>query len=340
MSEEVKMYSRRPFVSHAGPDENGYRQEVLVIKGIGNVVNIDDKGKTAQVEFAVPGRKYTSKGWINTDTKAFELAKEAFENGHAPLEFRIEQQRKAKDDTGKPIPAETPIYELMGADKDGNHKSMEETSKNTRRLLVGVASLNGEMEFSQDLTDPDEDPKYGTDSPTSARTNKSPVTMVSAPVTGNTPAGPSNAVESSPFTAINPDGTVNPGSYGAYAPIDMYLWIAHIENKSDEKGIELNLNDKRRKMLAHALLIYAGRIQMSLYSDGFNEPDREVGSYRNIINTMKGVIKEIHPLTPESISSKQAVDEWVKSVASETEQLMQWSLDNDSKELGLEDQNQ
>ena len=183
MADEVKMYSARPFVGLAGPDNEGFRQEVLVKKGVGQVVCIENRGKTAQVEIQIPGLEYNIKGWINTDTDAFRIAEEQYENGNAPIQWRLEQQRKAKNDKGDPIPKETPIYELLGKDENGHGGRMDLAKNNSRKLLVGVGKPDGEMFFSQELTDPAEDPQYGAGRPSSARVNKT----ASAPTPASIP---------------------------------------------------------------------------------------------------------------------------------------------------------
>lgn len=335
MTDEIKLYSARPFIAYAGPDPNGYRQEVLVNKGVGNVVGIDDRGKTAQIEIDVPQLEHHLKGWINTDTDAFRTAQEQFNNGQLPVAFRIEhQRRKANTKTKAPIPVETPIYELMGADKDGNNKDMQVTNANTRKLMVAIGLPDGELHFSQELTDPAEDPQFGQTQATSARVNKT--STVNNPNTVNTnnsnvimTAGPSNEFEATPSTALNPDGNANPGSYSVNAPIDLYFWLIELE----ADGVVPALPDARRRILAKSLLGGAAIIQSRLYDDELPIVDREVGSFKTIINTMKKVIKDIHPFTEEDISSKEAMKGWVVSIENSTIDIVDWAIKNANEAL-------
>ena len=330
MADEVKMYSARPFVGLAGPDNEGFRQEVLVKKGVGQVVGIENRGKTAQVEIQIPGLEYTIKGWINTDTDAFRIAEEQYENGNAPIQWRLEQQRKAKNDKGDPIPKETPIYELLGKDENGHGGRMDLAKNNSRKLLVGVGKPDGEMFFSQELTDPAEDPQYGAGRPSSARVNKT-ASAPTTPASTSGPAGPSNSVEIA-HTAINPDGYVNPGSYSVQAPIDIYFWLKgkEADNTTPELG------EKRTQILSSALIAAASEIQKDLYEGESEAVDREVSSFKLIIDTMKKVVDSSIPLTNDDIASHQTVQAWVNEVANQTESIIKWGLNNASTALGVE----
>ncbi len=331
MADEVKMYSARPFVGLAGPDSEGFRQEVLVKKGVGQVVGIENRGKTAQVEIQIPNLEYNIKGWINTDTEAFRIAEEQYENGNAPVQWRLEQQRKAKDDKGNPIPKETPIYELLGKDENGHGGRMDLAKNNSRKLLVGVGKPDGEMFFSQELTDPAEDPQYGAGRPSSARVNKTPTAspQTAGAVGGTAMAGPSNDVETA-FVAVNADGYANPGSYGVQAPIDLYFWLKGKESD----GTAPELGEKRTQTLASALLGAAGEIQQDLY-EGNTTVDREVASFKLIVETIQKTVDTLVPLTENDIVNRQSVQEWVDSVSNRAENIVKWGLHDVSVALDI-----
>lgn len=313
--EEIKSWSARPFVSHSGPDEKGYRQEVLVTKGVGTIKKIEDEGTTAKVTITVEGMKHPFGGWINTDTDAFRIAKQQYEN-NAPIAFRVEHQRRLKNTkTNVEIPKETPINELMGADENGRNPDMQLTGQNTKKLLVGLGIPNGEMFFSQELTDPNEDPQFGGNKPSSARVNKTPA----QPQAVQTDSVIPNGVETA-YAALTPQGNVNIGSYGVRAPIELYFWLSGKE----EDGSAPQLNQNKMRMLSQAMLSASGEIQLDLYYGELSAVDRQAASFKTIVDTMKSVVEHITPLTDEDTSSAENIQKWMEKIKEQTEKVIKW----------------
>lgn len=327
------LYFARPFVSLAGPDSNGYRAEVLVSKGVAQVTKIQERGDTAQVELTCPERNFPISGWINTDTDAFKLAKKALEAGNKPVAFRIETQRRLKNkNTGEPIKPETPIYELMGADSEGHNKNMATTNANTRKLLVAVGKPNQEMFFSQDLTNPDEDPNKYAGRPTSAR--NMPATQ---PTAGNGafPAGTHQAhsggfVEVQQWFGQNPTGEINPGSYGVETELDFYFWALELNEKKS-----LGLNETRAKILANALAAIAENLQVSVYNGRLDKADRNIGSYTRVRWILKKAIETDPNLSAADFKSQKTTNDYLSALSVRALELWRWGIENYAKSLGV-----
>lgn len=326
----AELFYAKPFISHAGANSDGVREEVLVQKGLAQVYEIKDNGNgSAQVVFNIPDREYpTQAAWINTDTDAFKLIKKAFDAGQKPLEFRIEWQRRKKSkNSNEPIKPETPIYELMGADENGKHKNMTMVGQNTRKLLVGVAKHGEEMLFSQDLTDPAEDPS-GDNGPTSARGQKHDKPVK---IGGSAQAHANGFCEVQPWFGQNPTGEVNPGSYGVETELDFYFWAMEQAAKHNVK-----LTEPQARMLANALANVAGELQVSMYNGKLDEPDRNIGSYTRVRWILKKIAETEYPLTAESMANKEAVTGWLSNVKSKAETLWRWAIEKYAASLGVE----
>lgn len=329
------LYFARPFVSHAGPNGHGFRAEVLVTKGVAQVTNIKDKGNTAQVELTVPERDHPVSGWINTDTDAFRLAKKALEAGQKPVAFRIETQRRAKNKkTNEPIDPETPIYELMGGDSDGKGKNMATTNANTRKLLVAVGKPGQEMFYSQDLTNPAEDPNYGGNRPTSARDMPAAAVRPSAG-NGAFPAGTHQAhagsfVEVQQWFGQNPSGEINPGSYGVETEIDFYFWALELSAK---RG--LGINEQRARILANALAGIAGRLQVEVYNGRLDTPDRNIGSYTRVRQIIKKTIEDDPDLDASSFKDQKSLSKFLDDVSVKSLAIWRWAIEAYAKSLGV-----
>lgn len=335
----TELYSVRPFVSHAGPDGNGVRAEVLVTKGIGTVVGIGKEyTSSAQININVPTLKLNDgiiAGWLNKyenydDSKSvdeqtinpeYQLALDAIESGE-PMEFRIEHQRRKKSKSDQSvISPETPIYELMGASPDGKGKQMNMVGDNTRKLLVGLGRPGEPMLFTQELTDPAEDPSSG--GPVSARTSHG--TTVPSTATAPTPQRHANGFnEVQPWVSQNPSGEINPGSYAVDAPIDFYFWLREYAEKYGVDG----LNDKRYKILASHLVRLADDLQLSVYNDRLDEPDRNIGSYREAKTLIRKTVDTVIPLTTDDVSSQKSIQAWVDRVYDQSLSIWRWSIED------------
>jgi hypothetical protein len=328
----AELYSVRPFVALAGPNGNGYRSEVLVSKGCGTIVAItNDNKKSAQVQISVPVlKKGNLSGWLNkysdkdgtVPNPMFTLAQSLLESGE-PAEFRIEHQRRPKSKSdNKPIDPETPIYELMGADENGKNKNMSMVNENTKKLLTGLARPGEQMLYTQDQTDPAEDPNSGGNYSTSARLNKSEEPKAATSPTPQTHAN--GFFEVQPWNAINPSGEVNPGSYAVDASLDFYFWVKKYAVEHDIQGLDLG---KRVRILAAHLTQLADDLQLAVYNGRLDEPDRSIGSYREVRLIIKQVATLLTPLTSEDVASKDAITNWINTVYDRSLELWKWSIE-------------
>lgn len=326
------LWSVKPFVSLAGEDGNGFRQEVLVQKGCGTVSNIDDKGHTVNVELTEPKLQYPLHGWINKTernsdelTAAYKVVKAHYESGE-PMDFRIEQQRLRKNKrTKQPIDPKTPIYELLGADENGNNKSTEAARDNTVKLLVGVGDPDGKMEFIQALTNPAEDPSSQGDRPTSALGRPVAARSQSAPVD-------MSQVERQPWVDRNPDGNVNPGCYGVETEMDFVFWITKYIHEHDVELGERNINT-----LAKLLMSLADKLQHRIYKGRMKDTNRNIGSYTRARWIIKNVIENYEPITAEAMESKSSLKEWKDQVGKRSLAIWSNALDYYTKLVDAND---
>lgn len=326
------LWSSRPFVSHSGPDSDGVRQEVLVTKGCGNVTEISDGEHSVNVTIEIPSLQYPVHGWINKTernsdklTPAFKIIQDAQSSGN-PIEFRIESQRRKKNKRTKDdIDPKTPIYTLMGADKDGHNKSMEMSNANTKKLLVGVGVPGGKMEFSQALTNPNEDPAGPGGGPTSALNNPA---IQSAPATSYAPAPVSGGyIERQPWIDRNPNGDVNPGCYGVETELDFIFWIS---KTAKENGVEFDM--KHTTILAKLLTKIADDLQLKIYNGEMEDVNRNIGSYTRARWLIKNVIENYLPISNNLLKSKADLTNWAERVKSRSLLLWRESL-SDYEEL-------
>jgi hypothetical protein len=325
------LYSARPFISHAGPNGDGVREEVLVTKGCGLITGIlKQTDESASVGVHVPTLQSDLSGWINKidkktgkPTEAFEVIQEAIKTGD-PVYYRIEHQRRpytyvhGQKGKGEPIDPKTPIYELMGADKDGKNKQMNLVGQTTKKLLVAVGFDEDDLKYSQALTDPREDPG-GNSGPTSAIGN---------PSIGNDTArgtkSPGSYTEVQPWFGLNPNGAVNPGSYAVDALIDYYFWV---RSYAGEHGMT-DLDNKRMKILASNLVILTDNLQIDVYRGGLEAPDRNIGSYREARDIVKKVATIVKPLSDVDVSSIESIKTWIDDVHKVSLEIWQWAIED------------
>lgn len=224
MSTKKKPDALPPFI---GKDGEG--SEVFVKRGKGIIENIMFKSerKVADVIITVEGFNYPEHGWIqvndaNDPTKKseiFELVQRAYDNNE-PVIYRLESQRKSKVD--KTIP----IQELR--------KTTEIAKENTVPIMASLKLANSEEPavFSVEaVTDPADDPVFSPGGRVSAmevnRRNAENKTQAPTPVQEPQQAPPRgaytqvpgsmSAMEGKPWERMNPDGTLNVGSYSVLA---------------------------------------------------------------------------------------------------------------------------
>jgi hypothetical protein len=326
----TELFIGKPFVSHDGgpaDDPNGFRAEVMVQKGIANIVSIEkrqskDHGGTAKV--TVHGENLNPKynggnigGWLNTDTEAFKIVEEQYKKGE-PIELRFEQQRLAKDaDTDEVISRETPMAELL-QDPTSHKNTSDQARRHVKKLLVGVAVPGGQMAFSQDQTSPAEDPS-GPGSVASAR-DRQPSAPAAMP---SQPRYAPETAESQPWKAYNPDGSLNPGSYGVHASLEFYFVI------SDQP---CETNDKQKTFLVNKLLNICDNLQLSWYEDKMDHADRNLASYLRARDIVKHVVEHDYPLSADALNTN-GIKEWIASVADKSAEIYQWAYEDYRRSL-------
>lgn len=287
------------FTSYDGPDDEGVRAEVHVQRGIGEVkdINPHENGKVAQIQIRTEGLKFAQKAWINMDTPQFKAVQEAYDN-RGTIEYRIESQRKLKNDSTKEAIARTlPIGELRA--------TTEIARDNTKTLLVGV---NGEL-TEEAVTHPKEDPSQAGRRPAAdpdiAKAATAASNAQSAPATqGNASrGGGSNLTEEPPFKEFNSDGTVNLGSYAVQAAVGAELFV---RKALTARNAAVSEDDVVH--YASISLAIADKIQAYVTKKG--RADRMATSHTRVRAFVYDVIEHFLPI-PE----KREVDgEWVAKV--------------------------
>lgn len=348
-------FQGRPFISHEAPDNEGFRPEVYVTKGTGIVKSItpykgnNDEIKTAQIAFEPGNLKYgdgTVSGWINMDEPAYEFAAKALETGEE-VAYRIENQRRKKDKrTGEPISPKTSMYELMGADENGNNKDMGLTGRTTKKKCVGVGPVDGDLIATGEiLTNPKEDPgpsgsrsAFGMDISELAPSN---VSAVPHEVThsGNLYKEPN------PWTSTRSDGSLNAGSYDVQIYYEFYFFLLEELKKNDvpvfmlasERAGEVEpagaFKENNLRVIVRQLLRAADYMQAVAYKTdedaGNRPPMRGIGSHARAREILMKTIEDFYPLT-ENFNSSEDVKKWLNSVKERAQEIYQWSIDEAS----------
>lgn len=282
------------FTSFDGPDEDGVRAEVYVQRGTGEVKDIapHENGKVAQIQIRTEGLRFAQKAWINTDTPQYKAIQEAYEN-RTPIEYRIESQRKLKNDSTKQaIPRDTPIAQLR--------ENTEIARENTKTLLVGV---NGEL-TDEAVTHPKEDPSQA-----GRRPAQDPDIAKAAAAPANTAAAPnytqprSGATEEPPYKEYNTDGTLNLGSYAVQAAVGAELFV---RKAFVAKGVEVD----EEEIVRYASISLAIADKIQAYVTKKPRADRMATSHARIRSLVYDVIDNFLPI-PDSHAGDE---EWVSKV--------------------------
>lgn len=214
----MERYSAAPITSFDGPDAEGVRAEVHVIKGVGTpkVAYDSESGKSTKYAFDVDNTKYAPGGWVPGESEIDEVIKKAMADG-VNLEFRIEKKRNGKLDKG-----------------DSRKLTMEEVAEiaktDKQATIRNIAAVKREDEdkwtFSKfAVTNPAEDPRDNFSGGTSALDytpeQLNAMTAKSAPA----PAGNSSNYSSRYNSMYDADGSLNAGSFGAGAPVSMMIFF-------------------------------------------------------------------------------------------------------------------
>jgi hypothetical protein len=309
-SEDSKQWSSKPFVAYDGGDgQGGSPAELLVIKGAGTVSKIDNKGKTAQVNMKVEGRKYDITGWINTDEEAFQIASEAYKTGDT-IQFRSEIQRKPAE------PRETPIAEL----RELNGRPDSATAlEHTRKLMVGFAPLGQPLVLAaQHRSLPQNDPSTGESVPATANTPN--------PSYSSYAQAEASDIESKPWLGVNNDGSLNAGSYAINAETTMYFVIRSRFPEASEESIR-----EASSELLHAV----DKMQVGIYRGSLKKPNRFYDSHlmgRKIVQELLAgdirVEDAEHHVRNEFIDDKDKRHAWFKIIVKQAFSIWEWALED------------
>lgn len=320
------------FTSYDAPDEKNIRAEVFVIVGKGTVDEIEPSkaGSSFNVKFDTGNKNgYKTAGWIPGDEKAFEIIKEASENGE-PLEFRVELTRKkGKDRT-------LTMNELRGIGEDGRG-DMGKSKDNINRNLVAVKREDDEEWITQKYirTNMAEDPQGGNGIYSAANI---PVEQLrGATPTGNsTPQ--SNAFEPAPYITYNSRGEINPGSTAVSVPLNVYFYIVKYV---EEHGLLTNLDEdekkaeaKRKKIirsLTARVVDMANKLQLKIYEGELHKPDLSLGSHTRARHLLFEVIRHFYPITDEVLTDSANFKKWEKDVLKMSNMMWAWSIEEVKK---------
>lgn len=297
-------WSRKPFITHDGVDENGNRAEVQIRVGFGAIADVvaANNGDAKRIDFETGSPKgYKNSGWVN-DADAIEKLQKLQEQG-TPLHYRIETVRK------KGIDRTLPFEEISG--------SMDKARDNLFKRLVAFGEDQDNLTFlSTAVTNPAEDPgQEGEYSAFGKDLAPSPAQSAGASQRGG--------FESAPHMLRNPDGSINPGSYGVSAPISMFTFVREYERGDD---LFAPADNDERWAVAKTLLLAANRLQMGIYNNTLQKPDLVAGSHTRARALVFDAVRSGHPLTVAIGTDKDARKDWVQSVVQEGLEIWKTSV--------------
>ena len=302
----MSTWTRRPFVSYDGKDENGTRAEVKVLMGYGNVDTITPStgaGKANKVEFVVENTKYKSSGWAPIDSNVMEKVLEA-QKLDVPIYFRIETRRQ------KNIDRSTPIDELttLAMAKDSIHKS------------IAAVRINETDEWTVSphaVTRIDEDPASGNG--VYSANDQSKEELAGA---GNSKAvQQANGVEAPPYMTYNRDGGLNPGSMAVAVPLNLLSFVAEQNREGD-----LGISEKHQAVLVKAMLQAANKLQVEIYEGKLEKPDLSAGSHTRARALVFEVIRSHYPVSKDLLASKETLKEWHDGIFTKSLAMWKWSI--------------
>lgn len=301
-------YTRHPFISKDGVDDNGIRAEVKVVVGYGDITKIapTETGKSNKIEFQVANTEYFPSGY-SRDQRLIDKLKIAQE-ANEPIHFRIETRRKGDVDRTRPF-----------EDLDSNR------GKEVVKSLAAVR-LEGEDEWtiSEDaVTRLDEDPQTGGNGLVSA--NKQSPDQLGM---GSRPAANANSrggdFEPAPYVA-KWQGKVNPGSIAVAVPISFYMDIFNYEK---ERGFELTSD--RRKEVAIVMLKIANRLQKDIFKKldlDYKGVDLTAGSHTRARALIFEALRSFFPVTEETFANEEEFGKWQKNVYTVALAMWEWGIE-------------
>lgn len=304
-------YSSRPFVSHDGPDTNGFRAEVKVVTGFGHVDSIEKSkaGKSAKVSFKVENTDFLSAGWAPIEDPVMKLVEEAKDSGE-PIHFRIETRRQDKIDRA------TPIAELtdLSRAKDSIHKSLSAVKREDDSAWTISPHAKTNMA---------EDPVFGAKS-----ANDFTLEELRAGKAGSASSAPARVshrgVEPPPYVARLASGAMNPGSMAVAAPLNIYTFLAEYLK---DKGIEVD--DRTKFATVKVILAACNDAQLGIYEtveEELSNPDLSLGSHTRARALIFESVRIFYPLTAEVMSDAQALEEWKTATVEKVLKMWQWAM--------------
>ena len=275
------------FVSHDGPDAQGFRAEVYVQKGTGKIVSIKPGATNVTAQIAVknenPKVKFPLMGWVPVNDPIYPLIQEAFD-AQASIEYRFESQRKSSE------PRETPIMELR--------ETMDKAREHTTPIFAGI---NGQLS-SEAVTNPAEDPAPGgriravDAAPAPAPQQQ----QVQQQAQQHNSQGNGHVVEEAPYKEYNSDGTVNYGSYAVTAAVGA---------ESFARRLLADRNPSAETVAHYAIVLLAIADTVQGYVTQ-KKPTRMAGSHTRIRGIVYDTVENFFPIPA---SRDQDLD-WVAKV--------------------------
>lgn len=304
MSEEVKYWTSKPFVSFDAPDENGIRAEVKVIKGFAPVVGVEEKGKSSLVTFQVPGRQWATSGRAPSSSEVVKRAQEALENNEA-LYFRVEIHRKEEVDRTESI------LDLTGDSADDPDMKPIITKRNCFKSLGAVGEAEDKMIFNKFAkTNPAEDP--GMNDPSSRNANNYTIEELRA--LSNPASSNSTSV------AVGASSEFSDPEAG-YAPTLGLSILSFVRTQVLEEGIGASTEDvyELSKMLAKAISL----LQVKTFD--LEKADLTAMSHKVCRDLIFDLIKFSFVLEEEIFVDKKARSAWGKKLLREAASEWAWS---------------
>lgn len=301
-------FSRAPFISLDGVDNDGVRAEVRVVIGYGDVVQVKptESGKTNNIEFAVSNTEYNPSGY-SRDQRLLDKIKIAQEAGE-PIHFRIETRRKPGVDRSKPY-----------AELDSNR------GKEVVKSLAAVRLEDDEeWTVSQDaVTRLDEDPQSSNGIISANQQSLEQLKGSTSRSEGNSNSR-NGDFEPAPYVA-KWRGKVNPGGIAVAVPISFYMDIFNYEK---ERGFELTSD--RRKEVAIVMLKIANRLQKDIMKHlelEYKGVDLTAGSHTRARALIFEALRSFYPVNADTFSSDEEFAKWQKNVYTVALSMWKWGLE-------------
>lgn len=309
----AETYSARPFISHDGPDDNKIRAEVKVVTGFGNIASVDpsDAGKSGKVSFSVENTKFKPAGWAPFDSNVMKIVEEAQQNGE-PIFFRLETRRKDSVDR------EIPINELSkdaSTAKDNIHKSLAAVKR----------SDDDDWTISPfAVTNMAEDPKTGRAPSANDFSIEELRGMKSGGSNGGGGGGGySSQSEPPPYVTFDRDGNLNPGSIAVSVLLNLYSFVSEYMRDHDL----LDTVDEVSKFnVTKKLLTISNEAQIAIYGGDEASLDLSAGSHTRARALVFEAIKTFYPLDAETMTNKEALDDWADKMIDKIVAMWSWSM--------------